>query len=218
MAYFIALVELSSLFTAAVRDPGGKGHQTPGSAAGGAAGGRGRGRAVTKAVGGGEEAVRPLNAVVESMVPVAALIFGADSAPVLAMAVAVLRLLPFVTNSRTSPHPVGQALRGMLVCFVASMLFYGTGHRPTFEGIQYGAAFVGIDDVSVNGLAHLWFVSATFSSAQASSSSSSSSCSLCHCCLWRPSTRRWRGRVHRQHLRIRVQGSGFRAWGLGFRV
>ena len=36
------------------------------------------------------------------------------------------------------------------------MLFYGTGHRPTFEGIQYGAAFVGIDDVSVNGVAHFW--------------------------------------------------------------
>jgi hypothetical protein len=41
---------------------------------------------------------------------------------------------------------------------VATMLFYGTGHRPTFEGIQYGAAFVGIDDVSVNGVAHFWCV------------------------------------------------------------
>ena len=95
------------------------------------------------------------------MVPVAALIFGADSAPVLAAAVAVMRLLPFVTNSRcTNSHREGQALRGMLVCYVASMLFYGTGHRPTFEGIQYGAAFVGIDDVSANDLAHFWFVSA----------------------------------------------------------
>ena len=60
-------------------------------------------------MGGG--GVEPLNAVVESMVPVAALIFGADSAPVLGAAVAVLRLLPFVTDG----HPEGQSLREMLV-------------------------------------------------------------------------------------------------------
>jgi len=44
------------------------------------------------------------------------------------------------------PHPPPQA----------TLLFYGTGHRATFEGIQYGAAFLGIDDVSVNHVTLIW--------------------------------------------------------------
>ena len=94
--------------------------------------------------------VEPLSPAVESLVPAAALIYGADSAPILAVVVALMRLVAFVTDG----HPLGPFLAELLGCQVATLLFYGTGHRPTFEGIQYGAAFVGIDDVSVNRLAH----------------------------------------------------------------
>ena len=97
------------------------------------------------------EELDPLSPIVECLIPSAALIFGADSAPVLAAAVALLRLVGFVTKG----HPLGPLLAEFLTCQVATGLFYGTGHRPTFEGIQYGAAFVGIDDVSVNDVAHV---------------------------------------------------------------
>lgn len=94
--------------------------------------------------------VDPLAPAVESLIPSAALIFGADSAPVLAAAIALVRLTGFVADR----HPLGPLLAELLGCQVATLLFYGTGHRPTFDGIQYGAAFVGIDDVSVNEMAH----------------------------------------------------------------
>jgi len=113
VAYLIALVELSSILAAAVRGRQvGQQAQVADSSAGSAMGARGT-QSEVPAVGGewGGGVVEPLNAVVESMVPVAALIFGADSAPVLGAAVAVLRLLPFVTDG----HPEGQSLREMLV-------------------------------------------------------------------------------------------------------
>ena len=82
VAYLIALVELSSFLAAAVRSSQvGQKAQVADRSAGSARG------------------------------AVAALIFGADSAPVLGAAVAVLRLLPFVTDG----HPEGQSLREMLV-------------------------------------------------------------------------------------------------------
>lgn len=126
-----------------------------------------RALATARVVGGGTGSgegvgvgVEPLSPVAESMVPVAALILGADSAPTLAGAVALMRLAPFVTYTTQDSHSqhsaAGQLISEMLVCYVATLLFYGTGHRPTFEGIQYGAAFVGIDDVSVNDTAHFW--------------------------------------------------------------
>ena len=77
-----------------------------------------------------------------AMLPAASLIFGAGCILSLASSIIQLRVLSTLSPS-APPFP-----RALSLCLLASQLFYSTGHRPTMDGIQFSAAFVGLDDVN----------------------------------------------------------------------
>jgi len=111
-----------------------------------------------------------------SLLPPFSLIFGPDSPPIVTASLLACFLLTSPPSS--TPHLIDSLpFFEFFLFFQMQLLFYGTGHRPTFEGIQYGAAFLGVDDVSVNSLAHFsaflltflntmgsWIILAPFSS------------------------------------------------------